>query len=148
MDGSRVLQESNLAVYSHAVRHITSYRKQRVKDLPKVPMWRPVWDSKPWTFCTKGIKPHDDYKKGHQNFREIKCKICGENPKKVVQEFFRQMSSDEFFLKHALHHVCSVYTITCTCPSWPRRSGHSCHALKHTTRHKSYCIRSKQKRHS
>src|SRR6218665_336479 len=30
---------------SHAGRHITSYRQQRVKDLPKVSTWRLEWNS-------------------------------------------------------------------------------------------------------
>ena len=39
-DDSKPLQESNLAASSHAGRSTTSYRQQRVKDLPKVPTWR------------------------------------------------------------------------------------------------------------
>src|SRR6218665_636515 len=39
-DDSRGLQESNFSRKAATGRHIMSYRQLRVKDLPKVPMWR------------------------------------------------------------------------------------------------------------
>jgi len=47
-----------------------------------------------------------DERKGHENFWEKKCKhFLGKILKKVVEKFFWEMCSDEFFLKHALHET-------------------------------------------
>ena len=52
-DDSRLLQESNFSRKAATLRHITSYRQLRVKDLPKVPTWRLELESNQRHFAPK-----------------------------------------------------------------------------------------------